>query len=79
MFSVSKDWHHAGKERTLLCTECRIYFKKYGEERPLDKRGEPPPFMFKPVKEEDASCVNGKHTMRTRRSKDSVSNVLYFK
>merc|ERR1719510_2871377 len=27
----SKDWHHGGKEKLLLCTECRIYFKCYGE------------------------------------------------
>nr|UEK51430.1 RERE-like protein [Parasacculina yatsui] len=26
----SRDWHHAGKEHALLCTECRIHFKKYG-------------------------------------------------
>ena len=27
----SKDWHHGGKERLLLCTDCRIYFKSYGK------------------------------------------------
>lgn len=26
----SKDWHHGGKEKLLLCTDCRIYFKCYG-------------------------------------------------
>ena len=26
----SKDWHHAGKEKLLLCTDCRIFFKSYG-------------------------------------------------
>ncbi len=83
--SVSKDWHHAGKDRALLCTECRLYYKKYGEERPLDSRAEPPPYLFKPVKDENATSgsianasgdenkENGKHAMRTRRSKDSVS------
>ena len=69
-FPASKDWHHAGKDRALLCTECRVFFKKYGEERPVDKRS-PPPFMFKPVKDDET--VNGKHTMRTRRRKDNVS------
>ena len=29
--TTSKDWHHAGKEKLLLCTDCRIYFKCYGE------------------------------------------------
>ena len=28
----SKNWHHGGKEKLLLCTDCRIYFKCYGEE-----------------------------------------------
>lgn len=27
----SRDWHHAGKEKLLACSECRIYFKRYGE------------------------------------------------
>ncbi|XP_064643016.1 arginine-glutamic acid dipeptide repeats protein-like [Lineus longissimus] len=66
--TTSKDWHHAGKDRALLCTECRLHFKKYGEERPVDKK-EPPPFLFKPVVEDEA--LAGKHTMRTRRNRDS--------
>lgn len=28
---VSKDWHHGGKELKLLCTNCRMYYKRYGE------------------------------------------------
>ena len=24
----SKDWHHGGKEKLLLCTECRVYYKR---------------------------------------------------
>ena len=63
-FSASKDWHHAGKDK-VLCTECRIHFKKYGEDRPVDNLGEPPPFMFKPVCEDDA--MNGSRSMRPRR------------
>ena len=27
----SRDWHHAGKQKLLVCLDCRIYFKKYGE------------------------------------------------
>ncbi|XP_023225792.1 arginine-glutamic acid dipeptide repeats protein-like isoform X5 [Centruroides sculpturatus] len=70
--TTSKDWHHAGKDHALLCTECRLFFKKYGEQRPLSEPREPPPFMFKPVKEEENNnSVNGKHVMRTRRSKES--------
>ncbi|ETE60290.1 Arginine-glutamic acid dipeptide repeats protein, partial [Ophiophagus hannah] len=51
----SKDWHHGGRENILLCTDCRIHFKKYGELPPIEKPVDPPPFMFKPVKEEDDS------------------------
>ena len=32
----SRDWHHAGKEKILVCLDCRIYFKKYGELPCLD-------------------------------------------
>lgn len=72
--TTSKDWHHAGKDRTLLCTKCRLFFKKYGEERLVEGGDkEPPPFLFKPVKEEE-DLVNGKHNMRTRRSNLSGEN-----
>lgn len=69
--SVSKDWHHAGKDKGLRCTECRLHFKRYGEERPLDSPKENPSFLFKPVKEEDS--LSGKQDMRTRQTRDSVS------
>lgn len=69
---ASKDWHHGGRENILLCTDCRIHFKKYGELPPIEKPVDPPPFMFKPVKEEDDG-LSGKHSMRTRRSRGSVS------
>lgn len=68
---ASKDWHHGGRENILLCTDCRIHFKKYGELPPIEKPVDPPPFMFKPVKEEDDG-LSGKHSMRTRRSRGSV-------
>ena len=29
--TASRDWHHAGKEKLLVCLDCRVYFKKYGE------------------------------------------------
>lgn len=70
--TASKDWHHGGRENILLCTDCRIHFKKYGELPPIEKPVDPPPFMFKPVKEEDDG-LSGKHSMRTRRSRGSVS------
>ncbi|KAM4702740.1 arginine-glutamic acid dipeptide repeats protein [Rhinophrynus dorsalis] len=72
--TTSKDWHHGGRENILLCTDCRIHFKKYGELPPIEKPMDPPPFMFKPVKEEE-DALNGKHSMRTRRSRGSMSTL----
>ncbi|OPJ86119.1 arginine-glutamic acid dipeptide repeats protein [Patagioenas fasciata monilis] len=72
--TTSKDWHHGGRENILLCTDCRIHFKKYGELPPIEKPVDPPPFMFKPVKEEDDG-LTGKHSMRTRRSRGSMSTL----
>uniref|UniRef100_A0A8C5C2I6 Arginine-glutamic acid dipeptide repeats n=1 Tax=Gadus morhua TaxID=8049 RepID=A0A8C5C2I6_GADMO len=70
----SKDWHHGGRENILLCTDCRIHFKKYGELPPIEKPVDPPPFMFKPVKEEEDG-LSGKHSMRTRRNRGSMSTL----
>ncbi|MGH0121732.1 UNVERIFIED_CONTAM: hypothetical protein FKN15_000204 [Acipenser sinensis] len=72
--TTSKDWHHGGRENILLCTDCRIHFKKYGELPPIEKPVDPPPFMFKPVKEEEDG-ISGKHSMRTRRSRGSMSTL----
>ncbi|XP_061457785.1 arginine-glutamic acid dipeptide repeats protein isoform X3 [Rhineura floridana] len=72
--TTSKDWHHGGRENILLCTDCRLHFKKYGELPPIEKPVDPPPFMFKPVKEEDDG-LSGKHSMRTRRSRGSMSTL----
>ncbi|XP_003371310.1 putative ELM2 domain protein [Trichinella spiralis] len=63
----SKNWHHAGKERTLLCTECRLHFKKYGELRPVVRPRTPPSVLFKPAKEE-LEEMNYTGGIRTRRS-----------
>ncbi|XP_038161876.1 arginine-glutamic acid dipeptide repeats protein isoform X2 [Cyprinodon tularosa] len=72
--TTSKDWHHGGRENILLCTDCRIHFKKYGELPPIEKPVDPPPFMFKPVKEEEDG-LGGKHSMRTRRNRGSMSTL----
>ena len=32
----AKDWHHSGKDKILLCTDCRIYYKRYAELPCLD-------------------------------------------
>ncbi|XP_029769385.1 arginine-glutamic acid dipeptide repeats protein isoform X1 [Terrapene carolina triunguis] len=72
--TTSKDWHHGGRENILLCTDCRLHFKKYGELPPIEKPVDPPPFMFKPVKEEEDG-LSGKHSMRTRRTRGSMSTL----
>ncbi|XP_076365312.1 uncharacterized protein LOC143254286 isoform X5 [Tachypleus tridentatus] len=67
---TSKDWHHAGRNKALLCTECRLFFKKYGELRPLQENEEPSPIKLKSAEGEELSSVNGTHIMQTRRSKE---------
>lgn len=65
--TTSKDWQRGGKDNGLVCTECRIFWKKTGEMRPLADS----PFLFKPVSDEEAT----KHAMRTRRSRDPASKT----
>ena len=31
LFSASKDWQNGGRDNLLLCYDCRMYYKKYGE------------------------------------------------
>ncbi|KAI3409848.1 hypothetical protein GPALN_006222 [Globodera pallida] len=42
----SKDWHHVGHERLLMCTECRLFYKKYGQLRPVDRPRTVPPCLL---------------------------------
>jgi len=89
--SASKNWHHAGKNKTLLCVDCRLYFKKYGELRPVDRSRTPPPFLFTPVREPTASSSsapnldNSDHLVqngtssggvKTRRAKTGNSSLV---
>ena len=34
--STSRDWHHSGKDKILVCSECRDYYKRYAELPSLD-------------------------------------------
>ncbi|XP_028969741.2 arginine-glutamic acid dipeptide repeats protein isoform X2 [Esox lucius] len=72
LISASKDWQHGGRDNILLCTNCRTYYSKHGRLPPGPKPADPP-FMFKPVKEEEEG--NGKHGMRTRRSRAPLSSL----
>ncbi|XP_056129084.1 arginine-glutamic acid dipeptide repeats protein [Lampris incognitus] len=71
--TTSKDWHQGGRENTLLCTTCRTYYNKQGRLPPAQKPADPP-FMFKPVKEEEEGH-SGMHGMRTRRSRAPLSSL----
>lgn len=57
----SKDWHHAGKDKVLLCTDCRVHFKKYGELPQLEGNTKDPPYLFRPVQDDE-----GRIRTRTR-------------
>ncbi|CAG7835910.1 unnamed protein product [Allacma fusca] len=66
--TTSKDWHHAGKEKALLCTDCRLHFKKYGDLPTLDGPKDPP-YLFRPVVHDDEGRI------RTRtRTKELVNS-----
>ncbi|XP_067111032.1 arginine-glutamic acid dipeptide repeats protein isoform X2 [Osmerus mordax] len=71
--TTSKDWHHGGRDNILLCTTCRNFYNKHGRLPPAQKPVDPP-FMFKPVKEEEEGH-GGKHGMRTRRSRAPLSSL----
>uniref|UniRef100_A0A915LC15 Uncharacterized protein n=1 Tax=Meloidogyne javanica TaxID=6303 RepID=A0A915LC15_MELJA len=48
--SKSVDWHHAGHDRLLLmCTECRIFYKRYGQLRPVERPSTVPPCLLMPA------------------------------
>jgi hypothetical protein len=68
----SKDWHHAGKDKVLLCTDCRIHFKKYGDLPQLDGNKDPP-YLFRPVANEEEGRVRTR--TRTKELVNSPPNV----
>ena len=71
----SKDWHHAGKEKVLLCTDCRLHFKKYGD-LPLLDGPKDPPYLFRPVVHEDEGRIRTR--TRTKELVKSPTNVSCF-
>ncbi|KAL3861507.1 hypothetical protein ACJMK2_007536 [Sinanodonta woodiana] len=67
--TVSKDWNNAGQEANkILCSKCHIYYKKHGEDRPIESPSDSSPYHFKPVKED---IDNVDHSMRTCHNRDS--------
>ncbi|XP_045161386.2 arginine-glutamic acid dipeptide repeats protein-like isoform X2 [Mercenaria mercenaria] len=69
LVTVSKDWSNAGKPNPRLCTKCRIFFKKYGVDRPVNSPGDSP--YFQPVRDGD---INGTHNMLTRQNRNSTDS-----
>lgn len=76
----SRDWQHSGpKDRTLLCWDCRAYYKKYGELPPITNTNNSnnnnnrtdAPYLFRPVQTESPEGSPGR--MRTRnKAKETV-------
>jgi hypothetical protein len=70
----SKDWHHAGKEKVLLCTDCRLHFKKYGDLPLLEGDGpKEAPYLFRPVVHDDEGRIRTR--TRTKELVKSPTNV----
>ncbi|KAL4221663.1 hypothetical protein ACF0H5_019920 [Mactra antiquata] len=70
LVTVSKDWSNAGKPSPRLCTKCRIFFKKYGVDRPVQNSSGDSPY-FQPVRDGD---INGTHNMLTRQNRNSTDS-----
>lgn len=63
---LAKELHQTGKDRSLLCNECRSYMKRFGEHRPV---GEKESQLIKSNNlkmEEEADLSNGKPNLRNR-------------
>ena len=70
----SPNWHHAGKNKLLLCLPCRMHFKRYGQMKALseEEKREPPAFIFKAAFENLDDSIQYSGRMRTRRSSTPV-------
>uniref|UniRef100_T2M433 Arginine-glutamic acid dipeptide repeats protein n=3 Tax=Hydra vulgaris TaxID=6087 RepID=T2M433_HYDVU len=70
----SPNWHHAGKHKLLLCYNCRMHFKRYGQMKNFkdEDRLEPPAYIYKAafVNLEEHLQYSGR--MRTRRSSTPI-------
>lgn len=77
IFQDSRDWQHSGKDRMLLCSDCRAYNKKCGELPPItavnnnapasagSNRADAP-YLFRPVQSESMDDSPGRMRTRTR-------------
>ena len=74
----SRSWHHGGQNKVLLCSACRIFYKKYGKLPAVADGLKPPPFMFKVdvERDDDACSLSGKLGLRSRRNNGAVQSTL---
>lgn len=73
MFSIgSRELQHWGKERQLLCVDCRNHAKKFGGELPQVNTSSSgsgangAPYLFRPVQNESTDDSPGRMRTRTR-------------
>jgi arginine-glutamic acid dipeptide repeat-containing protein len=64
--TTSKDLQSGGRDSHLLCYDCRMYYKKYGEMPIINQ--EPPPYLFKPLNETSPSSSSKRKRSRLRQS-----------
>ena len=62
--TVCKDLQSGGRDSQLLCYDCRMYFKKYGEMPIINQ--EPSPYLFKPLDATSPSNSNSSSSKRKR-------------
>ncbi|KAK3749169.1 hypothetical protein QZH41_010363, partial [Actinostola sp. cb2023] len=77
--SDSRSWHHGGNNKVILCTDCRVFFKKYSKLPPIEDDRKPPPYMFKTEFKEmidDEACWNNGKLLRSRRNMPVVQSTL---
>lgn len=78
----SRNWHHGGPNKVILCMECRIFYKKYGKLPNIEEPRDPPPFMFKAIVEQELRDEDGlyymssKHGLRSRRGAAMAQSTL---
>jgi len=64
--TTSKDLQAGGRDSLLLCYDCRMYYKKYGDMPIINQ--EPPPYLFKPLNETSSSSSSKRKRTRVKQS-----------
>ena len=62
--TVGKDLQAGGRDSQMLCYDCRMYYKKYGEMPIINQ--EPPPYLFKPLNETSPRSSSSSKRKRSR-------------